>query len=182
VDLTVTTSRGPRQIRVSRNGDSLHVTVDGREHVLDARRIGEHTLSLLFEGGGGPARSVEVSLSPGADAGAFEVHVGGRVVPVQVHNGHARGARGRPGGGADGGPVRAIAPMPGKIVRVLVKPGDDVRARQGLVVVEAMKMENELRAARDGRVRLVAVEEGQSVEAGTVLVEIEPAPAGEPGR
>ena len=50
--------------------------------------------------------------------------------------------------------------MPGKIVRVLVKAGDDVKARQGLVVVEAMKMENELRAARDGRVRDVAVAEG----------------------
>jgi biotin carboxyl carrier protein len=181
VDLTVTTSRGPRQIRVTRNGDSLQVTVDGREHVLDVRQIGEHTLSLLLAGGG-TARSVEVSLSPGAEAGAFEVHVGGRVVPVQVHNGHARGARGRHGVGAADGPVRVTAPMPGKIVRVLVKPGDDVKARQGLVVVEAMKMENELRAARDGRVRLVAVEEGQSVEAGTVLVEIEPAPAGEPGR
>ena len=50
--------------------------------------------------------------------------------------------------------------MPGKVVRVLVKPGDEVKARQGLVVVEAMKMENELRAARDGRVRDVAVRRG----------------------
>jgi biotin carboxyl carrier protein len=63
--------------------------------------------------------------------------------------------------------------MPGKVVRVLVKPGDAVTARQGLVVVEAMKMENELRAARDGRVRDVAVKEGQSVDAGTVLLTVE---------
>ena len=48
------------------------------------------------------------------------------------------------------GPQRVVAPMPGKVVRVLVKPGDEVKPRQGLVVVEAMKMENELRAARDG--------------------------------
>ncbi len=60
--------------------------------------------------------------------------------------------------------------MPGKIVRVLVRPGDAVVAKQGLVVVEAMKMENELRAARAGRVREVAVTEGQSVEAGALLV------------
>ena len=63
--------------------------------------------------------------------------------------------------------------MPGKIVRVLVKAGDQVTARQGLVVVEAMKMENELRAARDGRVRELSVAEGQSVDAGTVLLVVE---------
>jgi len=56
---------------------------------------------------------------------------------------------------------------------VLVKPGDEVKARQGLVVVEAMKMENELRAARDGRVRDVAVTEGQSVDAGALLLVVE---------
>jgi biotin carboxyl carrier protein len=60
--------------------------------------------------------------------------------------------------------------MPGKVVRVLVKPGDTVKGRQGIVVVEAMKMENELRAPRDAKVRQVPVVEGQSVEAGAVLV------------
>ena len=63
--------------------------------------------------------------------------------------------------------------MPGKIVRVLVKAGDHVTAKQGLVVVEAMKMENELRAARAGRVRELSVAEGQSVDAGTVLLVVE---------
>jgi biotin carboxyl carrier protein len=180
VDLTVTTGRGPRQVRVVRQGDRLLVTVDGRDYVLDVRQVGEHTLSLLLAGHQGTARSVEASVSS-EGAGAFEVRLGGLRIPVQVQNGRGPGARGRHGGGA-GGPMRVTAPMPGKIVRVLVEPGDDVRARQGLVVIEAMKMENELRAARDGRVRVVAVEEGQSVDAGAVLVEIEPAPAGEPGR
>jgi pyruvate carboxylase subunit B len=63
--------------------------------------------------------------------------------------------------------------MPGKVVRVLVNAGDLVKTRQGLVVVEAMKMENELRAARDGRVREVFVVEGQSVEAGASLVVVD---------
>jgi biotin carboxyl carrier protein len=179
VDLTVTTGRGPRQVRVVRHGDRLLVTVDGREFHLDVRQVREDTLSLLVAGPDGPARSIEASFSPQGPPGAFDVHVAGRRIPVQVQNGHAFG-RSRPSGGGAGGPLRAIAPMPGKIVRILVKPGDDVRARQGLVVVEAMKMENELRAAGDGRVRLVAVEEGQSVDAGAVLVEIEP--AGEPGQ
>jgi biotin carboxyl carrier protein len=63
--------------------------------------------------------------------------------------------------------------MPGKIVRILVKPGDSVLARQGLVVVEAMKMENELRAPKAGTVAEVRVTEGASVEAGAVLVVVE---------
>ncbi len=75
--------------------------------------------------------------------------------------------------GAGSGEQRVTAPMPGRVVRVLVKPGDEVAARQGLVVIEAMKMENELNAARAGRVKSVAVTEGLSVEAGRLLVVVE---------
>ena len=71
------------------------------------------------------------------------------------------------------GPQRILAPMPGKVVRVLVGVGDAVVARQGLIVVEAMKMENELRASKDGRVMSIAVAEGQSVDAGAVLAVVE---------
>jgi biotin carboxyl carrier protein len=63
--------------------------------------------------------------------------------------------------------------MPGKIVRVLVKAGEAVRARQPIVVIEAMKMENELRAGRDGLVVELPAADGQSVEAGTLLAVIE---------
>ena len=63
--------------------------------------------------------------------------------------------------------------MPGKVVKVLVRAGDEVKARQGLVVVEAMKMENELRSPKDGRVSEVLVAEGASVEAGRPLVVVE---------
>jgi len=72
-----------------------------------------------------------------------------------------------------GGPARITAPMPGKLVRVLVEPGQDVAAGEGLVVVEAMKMENELRAPKAGRVKDVPVKEGQAVEAGALLVVVE---------
>jgi biotin carboxyl carrier protein len=63
--------------------------------------------------------------------------------------------------------------MPGKIVKVLVKPGDSVQPRQGIVVVEAMKMENELRSQKTGTVSEVRVKEGASVEAGAILVVVE---------
>jgi biotin carboxyl carrier protein len=67
------------------------------------------------------------------------------------------------------GRQQVLAPMPGKIVRVMVKTGDTVRAGQGLVVVEAMKMQNEIRAPKSGTVDRVAVIEGQTVNAGEVV-------------
>ncbi len=74
---------------------------------------------------------------------------------------------------ATGGPARIAAPMPGKIVRVFVAIGQDVTAGQGLVVMEAMKMENELKAPRNGRVKELAVREGQAVETGAPIAVVE---------
>jgi pyruvate carboxylase subunit B len=71
------------------------------------------------------------------------------------------------------GPQPLVAPMPGLIVRVNVQPGDEVTSGQGLVVMEAMKMENELRAAGAGKVKAVRVAPGTAVEKGAVLVELE---------
>jgi biotin carboxyl carrier protein len=67
------------------------------------------------------------------------------------------------------GPARVTAPMPGRIVRLLAAAGADVEAGQGLVVIEAMKMENELRTPRGGRLQELLVREGQAVEAGALL-------------
>jgi pyruvate carboxylase subunit B len=74
---------------------------------------------------------------------------------------------------AASGPAPIVAPMPGLIVRVNVNPGDTVAQGQGLVVMEAMKMENELRAQAAGTVKSVNVKPGTAVEKGTVLVEME---------
>jgi biotin carboxyl carrier protein len=71
------------------------------------------------------------------------------------------------------GPQAVRSPMPGKVVKVLVAPGDSVKSGAPVVVVEAMKMENELRSPRDGKVREVKVQEGQAVEANQMLVTIE---------
>jgi biotin carboxyl carrier protein len=87
-------------------------------------------------------------------------------VPAGVNGRKRRGAAAQDAGG----PSRLVAPMPGKVVRVLVQPGDAVTARQPLIVVEAMKMENELRAGRDGTVAEVHAREGQSIDAGALLV------------
>ena len=162
-----------RTVGIVRKGGVLHVELDGRLHVVDARRVSDSVVSMLVqpEGGRAPTRSVDAAFAAQAAAGDFDVHLDGKTIPVQIRPAGSFGRQKKEGAGPAGsGPQRVLAPMPGKVVRVLVKAGDQVTARQGLVVVEAMKMENELRAARDGRVRDVSVAEGQSVDAGAVLL------------
>ena len=131
---------------------------------VDAR-LTDLGLSLLFPDG----RSVDVALTEQA-AGAWFVQLPHTACTAVVDGRRrARGAAAAGGTGAQ----RITAPMPGRVVRVLVKAGDEVTAKQALVVVEAMKMENELSSARPGRVKEVAVAEGASVEAGRLLVVIE---------
>lgn len=157
-----------RSVVVERTGESgrFHVVVDGRIHDLEARPT-DLGWSLLFQSDG---RSVDAAATP-VNGGEWLVQLPHVDVPVVVdRQRHARGGQ-RSAGGA--GQQRVKAPMPGRVLRVLVKPGDEVAHRQGLVVVEAMKMENELTAPRAGKVIEVSVTEGMSVEAGRLLVVIE---------
>jgi biotin carboxyl carrier protein len=164
-----------RQVVLRRVGDQFAVTVDGREFMVNAARVGTDTLSLLVrEAAAGSAatertESHDVVLAPGS-AGQLSVSVG--PVPLSVSLNGARRGRGGAGQAASAGPERIVAPMPGRIVRVLVGRGEAVQARQGVVVMEAMKMENELRAARDGVLSEVHVTDGQLVEAGALLAVI----------
>ena len=165
-----------RTVGIVRKGGLLHVDLDGRTHIVDARRINDSVVSMLVQAGDAtaPSRSIDAAFATQQAPGEFDIHLDGRTIPLQIRPAGSFGRQNKTGAGAPtSGPQRVVAPMPGKVVRVLVTPGDDVKARQGLVVVEAMKMENELRAPRDGRVRDVAVVEGQSVDAGAVLLVVE---------
>ena len=156
-------------IAKSGDGDRFAVTIDDRPMQVDVARSGAHTMSLVCHTG----RAYEVVVAPDpVSPSQFIVTVGTVPVPVTV-NGRRRWGRKDLHGGVASGPQRITAPMPGKVVRVLVKTGDAVRVRQPLVVVEAMKMENELRAGREGKVAEVHAREGESVEAGALLVVIQ---------
>ena len=158
-----------RQVVVARAGDGFAVTVDGRTYHVDAARIDAHTLSLLVDTMW--PGSYEVSIAPDPVGGSLVVRVGSTSLTVTL-NGRRRFAGKEDGGVPGSGPQRITAPMPGKIVRVLVGGGDPVRARQPLIVIEAMKMENELRAARDGTVDEIHAREGMSVDGGALLLVI----------
>jgi biotin carboxyl carrier protein len=147
----------------------FRVSVDGAVVLVEAQRIGAFGLSLLFPDDS--HQSARLAIVPGAGHGELLAYLAGRTAGVAVNAG--RTGRAAADGGVAHGEQRIAAPMPGRVVRVLVSAGDTVEARQAVVVVEAMKMENELRSPKAGRVKEVAVAAGASVEAGRVLVIID---------
>jgi pyruvate carboxylase subunit B len=113
--------------------------------------------------------------------GEWDIHLRGRRFNAEVVDERTRAIREMTGGiAAASGPKPIVAPMPGLVVRVEVAEGDEVQAGQGVVIVEAMKMENELKAQGAGVVSRVHVKEGQTVEKGQALVDLAaiPQPAG----
>ena len=133
------------------------------ENVCRHYRMGE-TLIRAVDG-----VSLEVRVEP--DGGRLRLTVADREWPVEI--GDPREWRRNRGGAAEAeGRQQVSAPMPGKIVRVLVEAGDSVNARQGLFVVEAMKMQNEIRSPKSGKVERLLVTEGQTVNAGEALAVI----------
>ena len=149
------------------------VTIKGKSRVVDASWIDADTLSLID---GGTAR--EIRLHARAGNGAVGVEFGGRLYEAVVSPPDAP-KRGREGfsvpstGKTPPDPVSIRANMPGRVVRVLVAVGDRVTAGQGVVVVEAMKMENDLRSPKDGVVKEVLVVPGAAVDSGAVLVVVD---------
>jgi biotin carboxyl carrier protein len=155
-----------RTVRVEVRGRDGHyaVSVDGRTLEVDHQATGVHFASLLIGG-----KSYEAGIEKQNDG--YNVVLADDLLYVGLR-GAARGAAAPPRKAA-AGPARVLAPMPGRLVRVLVEEGQEVKAGDGLVVVEAMKMENELRSPRAGRIAQLPVREGQAVETAALLVVVE---------
>lgn len=152
-------------VELLRVGERLRCCVDGRVLEADAVEVANGVYSVLMCG-----ESFEVRVEPrgGAGSAGLRVIVGNREFSTDVqdprqwrrHRGAALEAEGR---------QQVLAPMPGKIIRVLVKAGDSIEMKQGLMVVEAMKMQNEIRSPKSGIVERLMVTEGQTVNTGEVL-------------
>jgi biotin carboxyl carrier protein len=152
-----------RVVELERDGRSWRVWLDGTSVDADVVEVAPHTLSVLVGG-----QSHEIRVFFGAD-GTLEIHDGLEHFTAEVAD--PRAWRGRRQGGAEAeGRQQIAAPMPGKVIRVLVQAGDRVESGQGLVVVEAMKMQNEIRSPKSGTVDKVFAVEGQTVNAGEPLI------------
>jgi biotin carboxyl carrier protein len=163
---------------VAVNGQDFEVTVDG-----SAARLGDVEADVrILDVEGTPVRMVTISgrvhsvlARRGPSVGQYTIHIDGFRFEVEALDERTRAIRQLAGAGArPTGPASLSAPMPGLVVRVLVEPGDRVHAGQGVVVIEAMKMENDLRASTAGIVRSVLVTPGSAVEKGAILVEFDP--------
>ena len=160
-----------RQVSVERldTADRFRFTIDGRALDVNAALVDQGTWSLLLSDG-----SQHLVSLVGTPVSGFMVHVPAGDVPVRLPR---AGRRARAGGAVaasdSSAPARIVAPLPGKVVRILAAMGQAVRPGQGIVVVEAMKMENELRTPRGGFVKQILVAEGASVEAGALLAVVE---------
>jgi len=142
------------------------IVIDGNEHIIDGRKLTGHIYSLLMD-----SRSFTVDVSAKDDQ--YTVACEGKSIQLRLLD-ERRALRPGEGSGStrDGGKLIKSF-MPGKVVEVLVNIGDDVEKDQGLIIIEAMKMENELRSTAAGKVKEIRVSPGQTVELGELLIELE---------
>jgi biotin carboxyl carrier protein len=153
-----------RTIEMARYDGGMRWTIDARAVDADVVEVGAGVYSILIGGQSLEAR-VEERTEQG---GGLRVIVAGQEFAAEVrdprqwrrHRGAAQEAEGR---------QQVVAPMPGKIVRVLVKAGNNVKAGEGLCVIEAMKMQNEVRSPKSGTVERLMVAQGQAVNAGEAI-------------
>jgi biotin carboxyl carrier protein len=153
-----------RLVEVTQRGDKYRLVIDGKELEVDAVHLQGLALSLIVG-----TRSARCDIEPRGE-GRLAVLVGDTVHHLELLDERRLRLRNAGGKFSLEGPQRIDAPMPGKVVRVLVKVGDEVQEGQGLVVVEAMKMENELRSPKAGTIVELHAVEGAAVESGAKLV------------
>lgn len=160
-DIVLLTGHRRVEARVTVRGDEATVRVDGGETRLHLERLGPTTWRIAGDDGVARiARSLE-------HAGTLWLHLDGETLAVRIGDAAARRPVGRRPAGLE-------VPMPGAVTQVAVSEGQIVAAGQPIVVVEAMKMEHVIRAPHAGRVVALRVRQGQQVEAGAVVAELQP--------
>ena len=153
-----------RTVQINAAAARTEFSLDGQGVAADVREVEPNVFSVLM---GGEAFEIRVEQA----AGGARVHVDGREYLAELDD-PRQWRRGAVGASGAQGRQNILAPMPGKVVRVLVKPGSTVTPGQGLLVVEAMKMQNEIKSPKEGKVERIGVSEGQTVSAGEIIAVI----------
>jgi len=166
VKYEVTVAGKTRTVEIVAKNGAWEISLDGKLLDANAVELAPNTISVLLNG-----ESHQIRVAPRPD-GTLTLHTGLAEYEAEVND--PRSWRGRRHGALEvEGRQQIAAPMPGKVVRLLVEQGDVVEAGQGLLVVEAMKMQNEIRSPKSGKVEKLLVKEGQAVNAGDALVWVE---------
>jgi biotin carboxyl carrier protein len=168
VEFEFTIGEAKRKVRTDGRSPAA-VLVDDRSYDVDWKRVNGDVVSLLIGDRSYTARVAR-------DEGGLTVWIGGHRVRLEVRTGDSESVAVARGAGPASGVIKA--PMPGSVVKVLVGEGDTVTVNQSLVIVEAMKMENEVRSPVAGTVKRVNVAAGDSVGTTEAMLEIEPGDEG----
>ena len=158
---------GDKEVEIELHNDSLDAVrarIDGHNYEVNLHEV-EPGVFWFSDGD----RSIEAAVIKNATG--YTVAMGSRYVKLELLDG--RNVPRRSTQHRDDGLAKLCAPMPGKVVKILVEEGSTVKANQGIVVIEAMKMQNEMRSPKSGIVQKIAVEEGTTVDSGALLVVVE---------
>ena len=147
-----------------REHNVIETEIGGRKYVLEAKAVEPGIYWLNWNN-----RSLEIGVMPSLDG--YVVSLAGRQIPVEIVD--ARTALRRAVQQGHAGVVEIRAPMPGKVVKLLVAEGDELQANQGILVMEAMKMQNEIKSPKKGVVRKLGVSPGAAVSSGDLLATVE---------
>jgi len=150
------------ELELTQTRDGWDCRVNGRVVGIDVQVLSPGVLSILRDG-----KSYVVRQGPNQT-----ITVGEHTYEVSIADPRSWRSRHTTATGTSG-PQRVAASMPGKVVRILTTPGAHVKAGQGIAVIEAMKMQNELRSPRDGKISSILVQEGKAVNAGEVVAVVE---------
>lgn len=153
-------------VEIAREGEVYTIKIENKEYVADVRKIGEALYSLLINN-----HSYDVEIRSNRYSHSVVLREGCFQVDVYSQREGRMGVSGAPLEML--GKVDVCSPMPGRVVKILKEVDEQVREGEGVIVVEAMKMENELRSPKEGRVLEIRVAEGKAVNAGEVLVVVE---------
>jgi len=165
IQLTGAAGKRKHVVELEQKGGLCSVSLDGQSVDADAVQIAPNAISVMLGG-----QSFEIHVSRSAD-GTLKLQCGPHEFSADIID--PRAWRGRKHGAVEvEGRQEILAPMPGKVVRVLTAVGEAVEAGQGLLVVEAMKMQNEIRSPKTGTIERLLAKEGQAVTAGEILAVI----------
>ena len=153
---------------LEQKGSVYRVKIDDREYELDVEKVEEGVYSVIHNGA-----SVNMEMIEGDKANKYNVNAGKEHYDVEIIDAASR-YKAASGGDLEGGDRFIASPMPGKVVKLLVSEGDKVEKGQTVIIISAMKMESEYKSVFDGVVKKVFVKEGDTTEANSPLVEIEP--------
>lgn len=153
-----------RHIEIERHAGLFQFRIDGRAVAADVVQVQLEVYSILIDG-----EAFEARIECGG--AGLRVQIDGREFPIAIAD-PRQWRRDRNQIAAAEGHQQVVSSMPGKVVRVMVRAGEAVEAGQGLLVVEAMKMQNEIKSPKVGKIERIAVQEGQTINAGEVLAVI----------